>query len=190
MGEVPKHGHIDWEPIKAEYVTTNISKKKLAEKYGVSVSALNYRSGVDHWGEQRRRHRDRVMEKTSQRMSDAAAERMAQLMGGSDKLLAAVLDALDDPAQFHRYLVKVKEDGESFTREEVFQKADTKAMKETAVLLEKLTGITRDLYGLPTREQELRQERLELEKQKLKSGFGEQTRIEVVFAGGEEDWNQ
>ena len=194
MGEGAKQPNIDWEPIKAEYVTTNISKRKLAEKHGVSASALNYRSAVDHWGEQRTAHRDRVLEKTSQRMSDAAAERMAMLMGGTDKMLAATLEALDDSKQFYRYLVKVKEEGESFTREETFRKADTKAMKDMTLLLEKLTGITRDLYGLPTREQELRrelaEERLALEKQKLEGGAGEQTRIEVVFDAGEESWNE
>lgn len=193
MGEGAKQPKIDWEPIKAEYVTTNISKKKLAEKHRVSISALNYRSGVDRWGEERKAHRDRVLEKTSQRMSDAAADRMAMLMGGTDKMLAAALEALDDPQQFYRYLVKVKEDGDNFTREETFQKADTKAMKDMTVMLEKLTGITRDLYGLPTREQELRrelaEEKLALEKKKLESGFGEQTRIEVVFDAGEETWN-
>lgn len=188
MGDA--HRQVDWEAIKAEYVTTNISQKKLAEKYGVSRNAVQYRCAVERWGEQRREHRDRVMEKTSQRMSDAAAERMALLMGGTDKLLTAVLESLEDGEQFHRYLVKVKEDGDSFTREEVFRKADTKAMKDTAVLLEKLTGITRDLYGLPTREQELRRERLALEKEKLENSFGEQQRIEVVFAAGDADWNE
>ena len=188
MGEAQKQ--VNWEGMKAEYVTTNISQKKLAEKYGVSRNAVQYRCAVERWAEQRKKHRDRVMKKTSERMSDAAAERMALLMGGTDKLLTAVLASLEDTEQFHRYLVKVKEDGDSFTREEVFQKADTKAMKDTAVLLEKLTGITRDLYGLPTREQELRRERLELEKEKLQQGIGEQQRIEVVFAAGEDEWNR
>ena len=185
---------IDWESIKSEYVTTNISQKKLAEKYGVSKNAVQYRCAVDRWGDQRRQHRDRVMEKTSQRLSDAAAERMAQLMGGTDKMLSATLQALEDPEQFYRYLVKEKADGETYTKEEVFRKADTKAMKDFTVLLEKLTGLTRDLYGLPTREQELRrelaEEKLALEKKKLADGFGEQQRIEVVFAAGDEAWNE
>jgi len=184
---------IDWESIKSEYVTTNISQKKLAEKYGVSKNAVQYRCAVDRWGDQRRQHRDRVMEKTSQRLSDAAAERMVQLMGGTDKMLTATLQALEDPEQFYRYLVKEKADGETYTKEEVFRKADTKAMKDFTVLLEKLTGLTRDLYGLPTREQELRrelaEEKLALEKKKLADGFGEQQRIEVVFAAGEDEWN-
>jgi len=185
---------IDWESIKSEYVTTNISQKKLAEKYGVSKNAVQYRCAVERWADRRRQHRDRIMEKTSERLSDAAAERMAQLMGGTDKMLTATLEALDDPEQFYRYLVKEKADGETYTKEETFRKADTKAMKDFTVLLEKLTGLTRDLYGLPTREQELRrelaEERLALEKKKLESDFGEQQRIEVVFAAGEEEWNE
>lgn len=186
-------GKIDWESIRSEYVTTNISQKKLAQKYGVSKNTLQYRCAVERWAEQRRQHRDRIMEKTSERLSDAAAERMVQLMGGTDKMLSATLEALDDPEQFYRYLVKEKADGETYTKEEVFRKADTKAMKDMTLLLEKLTGLTRDLYGLPTREQELRrelaEEKLALEKKKLAEGFGEQQRIEVVFAAGDEAWN-
>ena len=185
---------IDWESIKSEYVTTNVSQKKLAEKYAVNVGTLRYRCAVERWGDLRRQHRDRIMEKTSERLSDEAAERMVQLMGGTDKMLTATLQALDDPDQFYRYLVKEKADGETYTKEEVFQKADTKAMKDMTVMLEKLTGLTRDLYGLPTREQELRrelaEEKLALEKQKLENGYGEQQRIEVVFAAGEEEWNE
>ena len=183
----------DWESIKSEYVTTNISQKELAEKYGVSRSTLKYRCAVERWAQPRREHRDRIMEKTSQRLSDAAAERMVQLMGGTDRMLEATLQALDDPEQFYRYPVKEKVDGEVIVREEILRKADTKAMKDVTLLLEKLTGLTRDLYGLPTREQELRrelaEERLALERQKLDNGFGEQQRIEVVFAAGEEEWN-
>lgn len=186
--------NIDWESIKSEYVTTNISQKKLAEKYGVSKNSVQYRCAVERWADQRRQHRDRIMEKTSERLSDAAAERMAQLMGGTDQMLTATLEALEDPEQFYRYLVKEKADGETYTKEEIFRKADTKAMKDFTVLLEKLTGLTRNLYGLPTREQELRrelaEERLALEKKKLESDFGEQQRIEVVFAAGEDIWNE
>lgn len=182
---------VDWEAVKAEYVTGNASMRQVAEEHGLSYHTLRYRCAVERWGDLRRQHRDRVLEKTSQRMSDRAADRMAQLMGGTDKMLDAALETLDDPQQFYRRLVKVKDDTGSHTREELFQKADTGAMKDMAALLEKLTGLTRDLYGLPTREQELREqlakEKLELEQQK--QAAGEQTRLEVVFQAGPEEWN-
>lgn len=176
---------MDWEAIKTEYVTTNISKTKLAKKYGVPQSQLQYRSMAEQWGELRRRHRDRIMDRTSDRMADEAAERMARLMGSTDKLMDAALDALDDPKQFYRYLVKEKDESGSYTREAVFDKADTKAMKDMGTVLEKLTGLTRDLYGLPDREQELREQ---LARQKLEAAKGEADGVEVVIGGELEEW--
>ena len=182
--EVNININIDWESIKTEYITTDISQKELAEKYGVSRKTLNYRCSVGQWNELRRRHRDSVIAKASALASDEAAARMHKLMGSADKLMDAALATLDDPDGFHRYLVKEREDGNTYTREAVFEKADTKAMKDMGTLLEKLTGLTRDLYGLPTREQELREqlaaERLALAKQQAESGTAQ--RIEVVFA--------
>lgn len=181
---------IDWEAIQTEYVTTKVSQKQLSEKYGVSRSAIQYRCAVERWGEKRRQHQDRIMEKTTERLSDEAADRMVVLMGGTDKMLSSVLEVLDDPEQFYRHLVTVKEDGATYTQEETFQKADTKAMKDVTIMLEKLTGLTRDLYGLPTREQELAEERMKLELEKLQSSMTEQGTIQVVFDAGEDAWNE
>lgn len=178
---------MDWEAVKTEYVTTNISKTKLAEKYGLPHGQVQYRSMAEQWGELRRRHRDKIMAKTSDRLSDEAAERMARLMGSTDKLMDAALQALDDPEQFYRYIVKEKEDGETYTREVVLDKADTKAMKDMGTVLEKLTGLTRDLYGLPDREQELREQ---LARQKLEQARSDADRsIEVVLGGELEAWS-
>ncbi len=176
----------DWESIKTEYVTTNISKTKLAEQYGVPLGQVQYRSMAEQWSQLRRRHRDRVMAKTSDRMADEAAERMARLMGSTDKLMDAALDALDDPKQFYRYIVKEKDADGTHTTEAVFDKADTKAMKDMGTVLEKLTGLTRDLYGLPDREQELREQ---LARQKLEQAEKNADGIEVVFGEDAEEWS-
>lgn len=39
----------DWAAIKNEYLHTKISYKALAEKYGVSVSALSKRAAAEDW---------------------------------------------------------------------------------------------------------------------------------------------
>lgn len=184
---------IDWEPIKAEYVTTDISQKELAEKYGVSTSALRFHIAAEQWNGLRQQHRQRIVDKTSQRCSEQAAERMAQLMGGADKMLDATLQALDDPDQFYRYIVKVKQDGETYTEEQTFKKADTKAMKDMTKMLRDLTDITRDLYGLPDYDQQVRtrlaEERLALEKLRMDTEDNGDKVIEVVFSAGPEEWN-
>lgn len=185
---------INWEPIKAEYITTDISQRELADKYGVSTSALRFHIAAEQWGQLRQQHRRKIAEKTSERCSEHAAERMAQLMGGTDKMLDAALEALDDPQQFYRYLVKVKQDGETYTEEQTFKKADTKAMKDMTKMLRELTDITRDLYGLPDYDQQQRQrlaeEKLALEKLRLDADGGAGQTIEVVFAAGPEEWNE
>ena len=144
---------MDWEAVKTEYVTTNISKTKLAEKYGLPHGQVQYRSMAEQWGELRRRHRDKIMAKTSDRLSDEAAERMARLMGSTDKLMDAALQALDDPEQFYRYIVKEKNGSDSGEEERVFGKMDMQAFNNAIKALDSLAEIKRGIGG-ETKKQE------------------------------------
>lgn len=45
--------NIDWIKIKEEYITTSISQRDLAEKYGAPYSTLAYKSTTEKWIEQR-----------------------------------------------------------------------------------------------------------------------------------------
>ncbi len=49
-----------WEQIKTEYVTTNITTRKIAKKYGISYSTLAKRSAKEHWEAARERHRSSI----------------------------------------------------------------------------------------------------------------------------------
>lgn len=49
MGETA----IQWEEIKKEYITTHISQRQLADKYGISSVALNNHSRKEGWMQQR-----------------------------------------------------------------------------------------------------------------------------------------
>ena len=40
---------IDWELIKKEYQNKNLSKTKLAEKFGITLSALRYHAKKNDW---------------------------------------------------------------------------------------------------------------------------------------------
>ena len=59
-------------------------------------------------------------------------------------------------------------------------------MKDMGAVLEKLTGLTRDLYGLPDREQELREQ---LARRKLEQAEKNADGIEVVFGEDGEMWS-
>ncbi|MBP3655021.1 MAG: hypothetical protein J6J04_06365 [Oscillospiraceae bacterium] len=162
---------VDWEAVKAEYITTRQTMRELAEKYGIEESGIRRRSSAEGWVQARKDYRSSIVEKTTARLGDEAAERMVRLMDSTERVLAAAEQALTDTQQFNRHLVQVSSEGEKYTEEQTFKKVDTKAMKEMTTVLKDLTALTRDLYGLPDKPQE---------KQV----------IEVVFNAGDEEWNE
>ena len=96
---------LEWVKIKNEYISTNASMRKLAEKYNISHDAIKRRAAAEKLTEERARtapiiHREtvrKVIEKTSSReadrivnllaISDKLSERLAQAVGELDKTL-------------------------------------------------------------------------------------------------------
>lgn len=68
----------DWEAIRREYVSTDISTRALAEKHGVPYGTLRNRSVRDKWAEAREAHRSKVgaecERKSVEKISDAESE--------------------------------------------------------------------------------------------------------------------
>lgn len=61
---------MDWNVIKTEYITTNISYRRLAEKYGVPFNTVGERAKREKWTELRRQHSDKIVTKTVQKAED------------------------------------------------------------------------------------------------------------------------
>lgn len=203
---------VDWLVIKMEYITTDLSLRVLAEKHGVSRTTIGHRSKTEGWVEARRQHRLKIETKTTEKIANKEANKLARLAATADKALDVVVKAFDDPDQFNRYIVETteeyavpeiteEEDGDShavgmrrWSHEERFAKVDTKALKDLTTVLKDLTGLMRNIYGIPTQPeaeaQRIAAERLKLEQQKAASAADETGRIEVVFAAGEDAWNE
>ena len=89
----------DWNAIKTEYVTTQVSCRKLAEKYGVSYHQVYVHSKKENWvGE-----REKWQQKTFTKKIDAAAKsqvrRVERLRDITDKLLTKIertVDVIDE----------------------------------------------------------------------------------------------
>ena len=88
----------DWKKIKTEYITTNTSYRKLAQKYGISYQAICRRSQDEHWGEQREQHTNKTVTKTLDRISDKQVDRAANLISVADLLLAKVKSLVESDA--------------------------------------------------------------------------------------------
>ena len=72
---------VNWKKIKAEYLAGDISYRKLADKYGVSIDTLERRAKREEWVNERKetygkitaKARQKIVEKTAETMADNAA---------------------------------------------------------------------------------------------------------------------
>ena len=85
----------DWKKIKTEYITTDTSYRKLAEKHGISYQAICRRSKAERWGEQHEQHMNKTVTKTINRISDKQADRATKLISVADLLLDRVKNLVE-----------------------------------------------------------------------------------------------
>ena len=198
---------VNWEEVKTEYVTTDTSHRKLANKYGLSLTTISHRSKVECWVEKRQQFRSKVEAKTLEKSANAEANRLAKLMDTTGRAIDVAVKALADEQQFNRYLVNRKEayaspviadDGETalsekaWTEEIFSQKIDTKALKELTAALKDLTGLMRDFYNIPTpaqaEAQRIAAERLELDRLKASVDNGPPEPVTVIMGGDADEY--
>ena len=85
----------DWKKIKTEYITTDTSYRKLAQKYGVNYQAICHRSKDEGWIEQREQYKNKTISKTIEKISQQEANRAARIHSVADKLLNKIEAMVD-----------------------------------------------------------------------------------------------
>ena len=80
----------DWQAIKTEYITTDTSYRKLAQKYGIDSAVIGRRAKNEEWVKLRQQHIDKTQTKTLNAISRKQADRAANLIAVSDLLLGKV----------------------------------------------------------------------------------------------------
>lgn len=80
----------DWQAIKTEYITTDTSYRKLAQKYGVNVTNIAKKASAEGWVEQRKQYANDTQAKTIAKISRQEANRAAKIHSVADKLLAKI----------------------------------------------------------------------------------------------------
>lgn len=164
----------DWKKIKTEYITTDISQRKLAAKYNIPLSNITRRCKAEKWVEQREQYKSTVTAKAVEKTANKNANRLARLMATTTKAIDVAARAFDDEQQFNRYLVETGPKDYRETVEQTFAKVDTKALRDLTTVLKDLTGLMREFYNIPTpaqaEAQRIAAERLAMEQRK--SAFG------------------
>ncbi len=99
----------DWKKIRTEYITTDTSYRKLAEKYGVNYRTICVRSKQEGWIKQREQHINETTTKTLAKISDKQSDKMARIDDLADKLLEKLEQAITElDLQLYKHTDKTK----------------------------------------------------------------------------------
>ena len=85
----------DWQAIKTEYITTDTSYRKLAQKYGINVTTIAKTASAEEWVEQRKQYANKTQAKTIAKISQQEANRAARIHTVADKLLNKIEAMVD-----------------------------------------------------------------------------------------------
>jgi len=156
----------DWKKIEAEYITTDTSYRKLADKYGVDQATVARKAKKEDWVSKRQHHADETQAKILTADTQKKVDRVGRLMTVADKLLKKVELAVDQEGPISAGAIKNLSDA-------------LKNIRETQMIRSE-----QDI-----REQEARITKLQREAEKDKDDDKNKTVI-VTIAGGEQSWQK
>lgn len=146
---------INWDAIRAEYVTGTMSQAVLCKKHGVSARQIAEHARLENWVRQRKEYRRKTTEKAIRKASDKDAAVLQSLLRSVSRLSRQMEKGLSDDEQLFRHLVMVGGEGEPMdTEERIYKKMDAAALRQTAGAIKELTAAARDLLGVRSAQQE------------------------------------
>ena len=154
----------DWKAIKTEYITTDTSYRKLAQKYGVNYRTICIRSQQEGWIEQREQHINKVTTKTLNRISEKQVDRAANLISVADLLLAKVKSLVESDAEVL---------------------CDTQSLKHISGVLKDIKEVQMIKSDADLREQEARIANLRKQAEKEEN---QNKDVTIVIEGGDPSW--
>lgn len=195
---------VDWLAIKTEYITTNTSYRKLAQKYGASYQAICHRSKEEGWIAQREQYTNKTVSNTIDKISKKKSDNIARINDLTDRLLDKVEQAiteLDLQLSKHTDKTKVIEYNNDLrpdkpTKETIHEEEkllevksiiDRQGLKQIASALKDIKEVKMLRSELDKQEQQARIDNLRKQADKTEDTANELT---VVFNAGPEEWNE
>lgn len=194
----------DWDNIRTEYITSDLSLKDISDKYGVSQRLVNTKSAEQGWVEQRKKYNAKVVEKAVNKVAAKRANQLAKELAIADNISNVLKKALEDAEQFNRYIIDTttRVDGTEIrtSEEKTFEKVDMRALKDAAAALRLVEEMKRSMAGILRVEEinrnrreekrlKLEEEKLQLQKEQTEARKPD-TDIKVVITGYEEGWDE
>lgn len=194
----------DWDKLRTEYITSDLSLKDISDKYGVSQRLVNTKSAEQGWVDQRKNYNAKVVEKAVNKVAAKRANQLAKELAIADNISNVLKKALDDAEQFNRYIIDTttRVDGTEIrtSEEKTFEKVDMRALKDAAAALRLVEEMKRSMAGILRVEEinrnrreekrlKLEEEKLQLQKEQTEARKPD-TDIKVVITGFEEGWDE
>ena len=122
----------DWKKIEAEYITTDTSYRKLADKYGVDQATIARRAKKHDWVSKRQHHADKTQAKILTADTQRKVDRVGRLMTVADKLLKKVEQAVDQEGPMSANAIKNLSDALKNIRETQMIRSDADIREQEA----------------------------------------------------------
>ena len=158
----------DWNKIKTEYLTSDTSYRKLAQKYGVNAITIAKKASKEDWVSQRQQQANRTLSKTLTAVSNRQVNRAARLQKVADKLLNKIEAAVDD---YNMEVLLV----------------DRQSLRQITGALKDIKDIQMIRSKADLREQEARIAKLLKEAEREDSG---PNKVVIQIEGGEDTWSK
>ena len=158
----------DWNKIKTEYLTSDTSYRKLAQKYGVNAITIAKKASKEGWVSQRQQQANRTLSRTLTAVSNRQVNRAARLQDVADKLLNKIEAAVDD---YNMAVLLV----------------DRQSLRQITGALKDIKDIQMIRSEADLREQEARIAKLLKEAEREDSG---PNKVVIQIEGGEDTWSK
>ena len=158
----------DWNKIKTEYLTSDTSYRKLAQKYGVNATTIAKKASKEDWVSRRQQQANRTLSKTLTAVSNRQVNRAARLQKVADKLLNKIEAAVDD---YNMAVLLV----------------DRQSLRQITGALKDIKDIQMIRSEADLREQEARISKLLKEAEREDNG---PNKVVIQIEGGEDTWSK
>lgn len=182
----------EWEEIKTQYVTTDISYRKLAQKYGMAYGRLQTRGFNEKWQEEREAYKENLFKKSVDLICDEQAHRIARAIRIGDRMLEKVEESLNEIDMILCKTTTTKKTVANDEEEGLCEKtvsSEDYSMKKVAIDragLKQLSAVLKDLREIGIFRSELDKKEQEARINKLRKDAEEEekdTTITVTFEG-------
>ena len=175
----------DWAKVRAEYISSSISLRDIAEKHSIPFPTVRDRAKKEQWTAEREKFVTKTVRKTTERISSRIAKSLEKEYDIADKLADVLARALADDQQFNRHLVEKRikmpmqmqetnSRGAIVTKtaymekqevvENIYEKMDMAAISQAAKTLQAVETVKRRIRGILT---EPEKRKINIEERKL-----------------------